>query len=128
MGNQQDGDTALQQLFEPVETFELEGRITYCQSFIDDQDIGIDMRRDGEGQTHEHAAGVCFYRTVDKLADVGKLDDGIKLLCYFPVRKPQQHGVEVDVLPAAIFGIEAGTQLQQRRYAPRANNLATSRT
>ncbi|MCY1447831.1 hypothetical protein D9M71_644700 [compost metagenome] len=49
VGNQQDGDPTLQQFFESVKAFELEGRITYCQSLIDDQDIGIDMRRDGKG-------------------------------------------------------------------------------
>ena len=49
------------------------------QHLVDDQDVGLEVRRDGERQAHVHAAGVALDRRVEELSDLGEGDDLVEL-------------------------------------------------
>lgn len=94
-------------------TFLREKGIAYRQGLVDDQHVSVHMGHHGKGQTHHHAAGVAFDRLVDEVADVRKGHDVVVAgVCFFP-RQAEDGGIEVDVLAAREFGVEAAAQLQE---------------
>ena len=68
----------------------LERRVADGEHLVDDQDLGIDVDRDGEAETHEHARRVVLDRGVDEPLEPGELDDLVE--------------APVDVLPASSRG------------------------
>jgi hypothetical protein len=92
-----------------------EERVADTQCLVDDQNVSFHVRDHGEGQPHEHAAGVCLHRLVDELADIGEFDNGVVLAAQLLVRKSQQGTVEEHVLAAGEIRIEARPKLQQCR-------------
>ncbi len=49
------------------------------QHLVDDQDLRLQVRRDGERQAHVHAAGVALDRRVEEFLDLGEGDDLVEL-------------------------------------------------
>ena len=45
------------------------------ERFVDQQDLGLDVNRDGKSQAHAHAARVSLHRLIDELANFGELFD-----------------------------------------------------
>ena len=45
------------------------------QNLVDEQDLGLEVRGDGEGEAHVHAARVALHRRVDEALDPGEVDD-----------------------------------------------------
>ena len=82
------------------------------------------MGRHGEGQLDVHAAGIALHRGIDELLDLGKLDDLLQLARGLGPVHAQYRAVEVDVVPAAELGVEAGADLKQTGHAAPDANLA----
>ena len=58
-----------------VDTLALEGHVAHCQHLVHNHDFAVQVRRHGEGQLHKHTAGIPLDRGIDKLPNLGKLDD-----------------------------------------------------
>ena len=57
----------------------LERGVADGQDLVDDQDLGIQVRRHGEGEPDIHPAGVALHRRVEELFDLGEGDDLVEL-------------------------------------------------
>src|ERR1700684_167543 len=75
------------------------------------------MGRDGERQAHVHAARIPLDRGFDEIANLGKIDDSVKLAADFLAAHAENGAVKVDIFATSKFIVEAGTDLQQRSQA-----------
>ena len=92
--------------------------IAYRQRLVDDEDVGIHVGDDGEGQAHVHAAGVDLGGLVYEIvADVGEGDDVVVNRVDLGRAQAEDLGAHVDVFPTGEFRVEARTELQQCRHA-----------
>ena len=62
-----------------AEALLLELGVADGQHLVDDQDLRLEVRRDGEGQAHVHAARVALHRRVEEPLDLGEGDDLVEL-------------------------------------------------
>ena len=95
----------------------LEFHVADGQHLVHDHDFAVKVRGDGERQFNEHTAGIALDRGIDEVADLGKFDDLSHLGVDLAAGHAQDRAVQVDVLAAGHFGMEAGTDLQHRRHA-----------
>ncbi len=114
MGDEQQRRAFGRQFFQPIQAFELKRGIADGQGFIDDQDLGLDTDRNGEGQPYQHPAGIDFGGLVDKVADIGKGEDIFEAGVDFRATQAQHRRIHIDVFPAGELRIETGPQLEQR--------------
>ena len=96
------------------QAFLLKARIADGQGFVDDEDFGFEMSGDREGQTHVHAARIMLDRGIQKLADFGKLDDGIEPIADFTTAHADHGPIEENVVSARQIGMKAGADFEQR--------------
>ena len=94
----------------------LEKDIAHSQGFIDDKDLGIDLRGDRKGQPDEHPAGVGLHGLMDEIADIGKGQDVIHFCIHLFPGIAHDGTAEIGVLQPRHFGIEADPQLQKGRH------------
>ena len=74
MTDEEDGAALHELAKEPHALLDEEG-VADGERLIDDQHVRIDVRDDGERQAHDHARRIGFQRLIEKVPDVGKLDD-----------------------------------------------------
>ena len=92
----------------------LEGRVAHREHFVHDQDLRLQVRGDGEGQPHVHAAGVALHRRVDELPRRSeKATISSNLRVDLALAHAEDGAVEIDVLAAGELRVEAGADLQQ---------------
>ena len=113
MRYEDDGLSLLFKVFQRLEAFLLEGDIAHSQGFIDEQDIRVNLGRDGKTQSDIHTSRIGLYRGVDKITNIRKGDDGIHLLVDLFSGQAQDGAIEVDVLPTGQFLLKASAQLQK---------------
>ncbi len=95
-----------------LSAFLLKFRVPDGQNLVDQENIGLALNSDREGQPHDHAAGVGPQRIVDEFADSGKLNDAVKKIVGLAFREAQQRRVEDQVLRAGEIGMKSGAQFQ----------------
>ena len=62
-----------------AEALALELAVADREHFVDDQDLRLEVRRDGEREPHVHAAAVVLHRRVEEALDLGERDDLVEL-------------------------------------------------
>ena len=87
------------------------------EHLVDDQDLGLEVRGDGEREADVHPARVPLDRRVDEPLDLGELDDLVELRVDLAPPHAEDRAVQVDVLAAGQLGVEAGADLEQRADA-----------
>ena len=113
MAYKQNGLSHFLELFEFPVTFCLEKYISYGKSLINDQDLRIDIDSYRKSQTHEHTTGVCFYRLIDKITDICKIQNRLQLgIDLFP-GKTDHASVEIYIFKSGIFSVKSGSQFQK---------------
>ena len=55
VGDEHDGDALIAERRHPLHAAALEGRIPDAQDFVDDEDVRLEVRRDGESEPRVHA-------------------------------------------------------------------------
>ena len=80
VGYENHGPTGVAELLHAPEAASLELGIAHRQHLVHEHDLWLEVRGDGECQTHVHAARVALYRRVDELLDPGELDDLVETL------------------------------------------------
>ena len=117
MADKQQGGAARQDFLDAGHGFGLKRGIAHRQRLVHDQDIGLHMYLHRKCQPHRHARAVGLDRLIDVIADVGKRDDVGQQGVDARAAQAQNRTIDVDVFTPGQVGVEARTQLQQRRHA-----------
>ena len=96
----------------------LEGRVADGQHFIHQENFRFQMSRHGKGQPHIHSARISFDRRVNKLLQLRKSQNLIKLRGNFMLFHPQNDAIHKDVFAAGQLRMKTRAHLQQRTHAP----------
>jgi hypothetical protein len=112
--HEQDRPTFFRHISHLAEALLLECRISNGEHLVHDEDLGLEVSRDGEGKPDLHPARVSLDRGVEEAFHLGELDDLVEAFVDVRSTHPEYRPVEVDVLLARQLGVEAGAHLQQR--------------
>ena len=115
--NEQDGDSARAELVNFAQAALAEVDIAHGESFVHQKNFGIDVDRDREGQANHHAARIRLDRLVDEVADLSEFSDVREFAVHLLGGESKNRRVQIDVIAAREFGIEAGAEFEQRRDA-----------
>src|SRR3954453_1581571 len=75
------------------------------------------MRGHREREARIHPARIMLDRGVQKRPDLGEFDDGVELAMNLAAAHSEDRAIEIDVVPAAEFGMKAAADLEQRSDA-----------
>ena len=82
-----------------------------------EQNLRLQVRRNGERQADVHAARVVLDRSVDKFLDLGKGYDLVELARRLCAWHPEDRAVQEDVLATRQLRMKPGTDLKQTAHA-----------
>jgi hypothetical protein len=88
------------------------------QHLVDQQDLGVDLDRGGEGETHEHPRGVVLQAQVHEPLELGEGDDVVKTGHRLLAAEPEHDRVDDDVVASVQVGVEADAELDERGEPP----------
>ena len=118
--DEEDGLAAAPELGELVEALVGEAFVTDRQHLVDQQQVGIDVDGDGKAEPHVHAGRVGLDRSIDEVLELGEFDNLVEAVGDFALGQAEHDAVDEYVLAAGDLGMEAGTELDQRRNPARA--------
>ncbi len=95
----------------------LELRVADREHLVHEQDLRLQVRRDGEREPHVHPARVALDGRVHEALDAGEVDDRVEALLDLAALHAEDRAVQVDVLAARELGMEAGPDLEQAAHA-----------
>ena len=95
--------------------FVLEHKVADRQNLITDKDVGLNLGRNGKAKARDHAAGIVFDRHIDKIPQLGKVDDAVEMLLHIGTVMAQHRAVQKDIFPRGQVQIKACAQLDKRR-------------
>ena len=107
------GDAAGAQFVHLAHTTMPEVSIANRECLIDEEHLGIHTDGNGESQPHYHAARVSLNGLADEIPNLGEVFDRLVAPVDFAFGKAEDGGVEIDVVTAGEFGIEAASQFEQ---------------
>ena len=84
MGNHHNCCSVLPYFFHPSVALGLEKDIADRQRLIDNQNFRLHVDSKSKGKTHKHTAGIRLYRLIDKVSDIGKIQNILKLILHLP--------------------------------------------
>src|SRR5438552_19107076 len=103
MAHKQYGSATGADLPELLEAFLLKLSITNGQDLVDQQDLGLHVRRDGKCQAHVHAGGVALDWSIDKFLHFGEGYDFIELSRYLSSPHAEDSAIQKDVVAPRQF-------------------------
>jgi len=112
VADEQDGASLTRNVAHLADALLLECLITHGKHFIDEQDLRLQVRGDGEREAEIHAARVVLHRGVDELLHLCERDDLIELPRRVGARHSEDRAVQEDVLPSRQLWMEPGSYLQ----------------
>ena len=84
------------------------------EHLIDNENFGLEVRGDREGEADIHAAAVTFDRCVEKFLGLGKGDDLIELRLNLMAPHPEDRAVQENVFAAGQLGMKPRADFKQR--------------
>ncbi len=96
------------------------------EHLVDEEHLGLEMRRHREGEPDVHAARVALDGRVDELLDPAELDDLVVLRTDLPAPHAEDRAVEVDVLAAR--STPGGTRCRPRGCCRRGRGSSPCRS
>ena len=96
-----------------AEAFFLERGVAYGENFVHEENFGLQVRGDGEGQAHLHAAAVMLERGFEESLDFGEGHDFVELAVDFGFAHAENGAAHVDVFAAGELGVKAGADFEQ---------------
>src|SRR3954465_11872957 len=94
-----DGASAGPYITHLPQTLLLKASVADGEHFIDQQDFRLEKRSHREGESQIHAAGIAFYRRINKLFHFGKGDYIVELALNLGTAHAKNGSVEEDVFP-----------------------------
>jgi hypothetical protein len=122
--HEQDGDLALLELDKFLDAAVGKDGVAHGESFVDNQNFGIDMNRGGEREAHVHAGGIFLHWAVHERADFGEAFDLGEDALHIAARDAEDLSVQENIFTAAEFGVESRAQFQKRRDASMRDDAA----
>lgn len=116
MRDKKNRDAARAQLVNFTEAALPEIDVADRESFIDQQDFGIDVDRHRECEPDHHAARIGLHRLMDEIADFREFRDVGEFMIHCLRGDAQDRGVQIDVIAARKFRIESGAQFEESRH------------
>ena len=113
VGNEHHRPPRVSELLHASETAPLELGVANRKHLVDEHDLGLEMRRHGEGEADVHPARVALDRRVDEPLDAGELDDLVEAPLDLAALHPEDRTVQVDVLASCQLLVEARPDLEQ---------------
>src|SRR5207237_9719591 len=92
--------------------------VAHGQHFIDNEDLRIQVRGDGESQTHIHTTRVMFDSRFEKFLGARKTYDFIKLRVDLAPAHAQDRSVQINILTSSKVRMKAGADVEQASYFP----------
>ncbi len=103
---------------EDVEALLCEGGVANRKHLIDEQDLRVDLDRDGERQAHVHARRVVLELELLELAQFGEVDHRVIAGARLARREAHHDAVEHHVVARGQILVEADPELDEGRQAP----------
>src|ERR1700688_2793182 len=100
MADKNNGSARLRHVVHLAQTFFLKLGVAHRQSFVDEENFRIEVRRDGESEPHIHSAGIPLYRRVKELINPGEGNDFGKLLLNLDALHAEYRSVHKNVFAA----------------------------
>ena len=88
------------------------------EHLVDEQDVGVDLDRDREGEADVHARGVVLELELLELAQFGEVDHLVVARARLARREAHHDPVEHDVVARGQILVEADAELDEGRQAP----------
>ncbi len=114
MRDEQHGYLAFLEFHEFLDAPIGEDCIANGESFIDDQNLGVDVNRCRECQAHVHAGRIFFHWPIHERADFGEAFDLREHMFHVATRNAEDLAVQINVFATREFGIEPSAQFEQR--------------
>ena len=114
-------------LLEPgdaTEALALERLVAHGEDLVEEQDVGIQERSDGEAETDGHSGRVGAYGPVDRVLELCESNDLVEPLPDVRAAEPVDRTVQEDVLAPREIGMEPGSELEERSDPPFRANAA----
>ncbi len=118
MADEDDGAAAAGDVLHFAEAFFLECGVADGEDFVDEQDFGLEVRGDGEGQAHLHAGGIMLERAYRESARLRRRPRFRRTCGRFRPAHAQDGAAEENVFAAGQLGMEAGADFEQAADAP----------
>src|SRR5229473_2710702 len=118
MCHEQNGPAAVDDFVHLRKALLLELRVTHGQHFIDNEDLGIQVRGDRECQPHIHAARVMFDGSFEKLLSPREIYDFIELRVDLAPAHAQDGSVQINILTSGEVWMKASANVEQASYFP----------
>ena len=101
-----------------AEALPLERLVTDGEHLVEQQDVGVEERRDRESEPHRHPRRVRAHRAIDRMLELGERDDLVEPLSDVGAPEALDRAVQEDVLAPGEVEVEAGAELEERADAP----------
>ncbi len=92
--------------------------ISRAQALVEQQDFGVEGRRNGEAEAHHHACRIGPHRQREIFAQLAERFDFAGLARDFRARHAQKQAAGDNVLRSGIVDVEPGRRGEQRRDVP----------
>jgi hypothetical protein len=125
MSDEHDRPSLLFQPRELVEALLLKGGVPDREDLVDQDDLGLDLDRDGEGEPDLHTRGVVLQLQVHELLELREGDDLVEAGFGLLPRQAEHDRVDDHVVACGEFRVEPHAELDERRQAAVDRNLAT---
>src|SRR5205823_9648513 len=96
------------------EAFPLKCLVADGEDLVEEQDVRVEVRGDGETESHVHPRRIRPDGHVEELAELGEGNDLVEALVDVTSRQPVDRAVHVDVLAPGEVGVEARAEPEQR--------------
>src|SRR5580765_8029882 len=106
MRNEDDRAAVPVEVANSVDALALEGSVADREDLVQQQDVGIEMRRDRKAEAHEHPGRVGANRNVDEVLELRELHDLVEALADVRALEPEDRAVQEDVLAPGEVGME----------------------
>src|SRR5919106_3020005 len=114
VGDEHDRAAVLLEREDPPEALPLERLVADREDLVEEEDVGVEERRDREAEAHRHPGRVRAHGPVDRVLELREGDDLVEALADVAAAEALDRAVQVYVLAAREVGVEAGAQLEQR--------------
>lgn len=100
-------------LGEFLQALALEIAVPHGEDFVHKEDVAVGVDRDAEGEADLHTATVIFEFLVDEAFEFGEAHDIVEFGVDLLLGEAEHGGIEVDIVAAGEFGVEADAQLEE---------------
>jgi hypothetical protein len=112
--DEENGSAVSRYIFHLSQTFFLERGVADSENFVDEENLRLEVRRNGKRQACVHAAAVSLRRSVDELLDLRKVHYLVESPRNLAPAHSENRAAEKNVLTACELRMKSGSNFEQR--------------